>query len=235
MKQTLNPGMTEPDPEVPRLLRVVDWAHLVYLGALPSLATFSLLYAYGHAAPLLLFLGGTVAVGVYLAAIFSYTPPPRTLAAGLLQLLDGPAWALLSIAIKDARPLAFAVEGFLVDGTATWVSLLVLAARSPLPTRDQRRAAIAFMLAALAASLWLAWPYLRDAARGRWGGAGLFLLGLGVLQDAFTRYRLFSRDQVLRPADASVAYLVPLILAWVASMILGNVLHELGHSTTLVR
>ncbi|MDQ3743967.1 MAG: hypothetical protein M3444_06280, partial [Acidobacteriota bacterium] len=101
--------------------------------------------------------------------------------------------------------------------------------------RDQRRDAIAFMLAALAATLWLAWPYLRDAAHGRWGGAGLFLLGLGALQGAFTRYRLFSRDQVLRPADASTAYLVPLILAWVASMILGNVLHELGHSTTLVR
>lgn len=226
---------TEPTPDVPRALRVMDWAHLVYLGALPSLATFSLLYAYGHAAPFLIFLGGTAAVGVYLAATYSYTPPPRTLAAGLLQLLDGPAWALISLAVKDARPLAFAVNGFLVDGTATWVSLLLLSARSPLPTRDQRRAAIAFMLASLAASLWLAWPYLRDAAQGRWGGASLFLLGLGALQGTFTRYRLFSRDQVLRPAEASTAYLVPLIIAWVASMILGNVLHELAHGTRLVR
>jgi hypothetical protein len=82
----VKPGVTvkspEPMPDVPLALRVVDWAHLVYLGVLPALATFSLLYAYGHAAPLLLFLGGTVAVGVYLAATYSYTPRPRTLAEG---------------------------------------------------------------------------------------------------------------------------------------------------------
>jgi hypothetical protein len=231
----MKPTAFDPGANAPRALRVLDYAHLVYLGLLPSLATFSLLYAYGHAAPLLLFLGGTAAVGVYLAATYSYTPRPRTLPSALLQLLDGPAWALLSIAVRGARPLAFAVEGFLVDGTATWLSLLVLAARSPLPTREQRRAAVAFMLAALAATLWLAWPYLRDASRGTRGGAGLFLLGLGALQGAFARYKLFSRDQVLRPADASVAYLVPLIVAWVASMILGNVLHELAHGAKLVR
>jgi hypothetical protein len=227
--------MTNPPPDLPRLLRVIDYAHLVYLGLLPVLATFSLLYAYGHPAPLLLFLAGTAAVGVYLAAAYCYTPRPRALAAGLLQLLDGPAWALLSLLIKDARPLAFAVNGFLVDGTATWVSLLFLAARSPLPTRDQRVASIAFMLAALAASFSLAWPYLRDSARGPWGGASLFLLGLGAAQGVFTRYKLFGRDEVLRPSEGSTAYLVPLIIAWVASMILGNVLHELAHGTKLVR
>jgi hypothetical protein len=227
--------MNNPRPDVPRLLRVVDYAHLAYLGLLPALATFSLLYAYGHPAPLLLFVAGTAAVGVYLAVTYSYTPRPRTLGAGLLQLLDGPAWALLSLALKDARPLAFAVEGFLVDGTATWVPVLVLAARSPLPTRQERLASIAFMLAALGASLWLAWPYCRDAARGPWGGASLFLLGLGAAQGAFARYKVLSRDEVLRPGEGSTAYLVPLIIAWVASLILGNVLHELGHGTELVR
>lgn len=227
--------MANPPPRVSSLLRALDYAHLVYLGLLPSLATFSLLYAYGHPAPLLLFLAGTAAVGVYLAAGYSYTPPPRTLAAGLLQLLDGPAWALLSLAIKDARPLAFAVNGFLVDGTATWLSLLVLAARSPLPTRKERLTSIGFMLAALVASLSLAWPYLRDSARGEWGGAGLFLLGLGAAQGLFTRYKLFGRDEVLRPADASIAYIIPLILLWLASLVIGNILHEFAHGTTLVR
>src|SRR5918911_879292 len=143
-----------------RAVRFLDYAHIVYLGLLPALATFSLLYAYGHPAPLLLFIAGTAAVGVYLAITYSYTPRPRMLVLAVLLLLDGPAWAALSLLLKGARPLAFAVEGFLVDGTATWVSILVLAARSPLPTRGERRASIGIMLAALAASYSLAWPYL---------------------------------------------------------------------------
>ena len=52
---------------------ILGYTHLVYLGILPALATFSLLFSYGHDAPLLLFLGGTVAVGVYLAVIMTYT------------------------------------------------------------------------------------------------------------------------------------------------------------------
>jgi hypothetical protein len=227
--------MTKPPPDVPRLLRVVDHVHLVYLGLLPVLATFSLLYAYGFPVWLLLFVAGTAAVGVYLAVTYSYTPRPRTLAAGLLQTLDGPAWALLSFFLKGAHPLAFAVEGFLVDGTAIWVSALVLAARSPLPTREERRNSIAFMLASLGASLWLAWPYLRDTARGAWGGASLFLLGLGAAQGAFTRYKLLSDERIQRPGEGAGAYIVVFIIAWVAAMILGNVLHELAHGTRLVR
>jgi hypothetical protein len=232
---TNDPDSDTTQTPAPPLLRVLDWANLVYLGVLPALATFSLTYAYGHPAPMLLFLGGTAAVGVYLAAVYTYAPRSRSPGAALLQLLDGPAWVVVSLLLKNGRPLAFAVEGFLVDGTATWVSLLVLAARSPLPTRGQRRATIAFMLAALAASLSLAWPYLRAVARDEWGGASLSLLGLGAAQGALTWYRLFSRDKVVRPGDASVPYLVPLLLAWVAAMIAGNVLHEFAHAPNLVR
>jgi hypothetical protein len=231
MKTATTPTQTAP----PLFLRALDWAHLIYLGLLPALATFSLLYAYGHPAPLLLFLAGTAAVGVYLAVTYSYTPRPRTLGLALLVLLDGPAWAALSLLLKDARPLAFAVEGFLVDGTATWVSILVLAARSSLPTRGERAVSIAIMLAALAATYSLAWPYCREALTGEWGGASACLLALGAAQGALTRYRLFERERVVRDESGSAAYLVTLVLAWVASLILGNVLHEFTHGSTLVR
>ena len=208
------------------LLRVLDYAHLIYLGLLPALATFALLYLYGHPLPFLLFLAGTAAVGVYLAVTYSYTPRPRSVGVALLVLLDGPAWAVLSLALRDAGPLAFAVEGFLVDGTAVWSSILVLATRSRLPTRGQRVASVCFMLAALAATYSLAWPYLREAAGGAWGGASLFLLGLGAAQGALTRYRLFERERVTRDESAAVGYLIPLVVAWLAALIAGNVLHE---------
>ena len=214
-----------------RLLRALDLAHLIYLGILPVAATFSLLRAYGHPAPLLLFFAGTAAVGVYLGATYSYTPRPRTLGLALFVLLDGPAWAILSLVLKDARPLAFAIEGFLVDGTATWASILVLAARSPLPTRGQRRASIGIMLVALAATYSMAWPYCREAVRDSWGIASLLLLGLGAAQGALTRYRLYERDHLVRDENSATAYIVPLILAWVASLIAGNVLHELAHGS----
>jgi len=230
MSETSTPTRNAP----PSLLCALDRAHLIYLGLLPALATFSLLYAYGHPAPLLLFLAGTAAVGVYLAVTYGYTPRPRSLGLALLVLLDGPAWAALSLALKDARPLAFAVEGFLVEGTASWVSILVLAARSPLPTRAERAASIAFMLGALAATYSLAWPYCRDALTGAWGGASACLLALGAAQGALTRYRLMDGERVVRDDRASIVYLVPLILAWVASMILGNVLHEVAHTPKLI-
>ena len=50
----------------------------------------------------------------------------------------GPAWVVLSLLAKRVELPAFAVEGFLVDGTAVWIATLVLALRAPLPTRGQR-------------------------------------------------------------------------------------------------
>lgn len=94
-----------------RLAGAVGKAHLVYLGLLPSFATFALLYTYGHPAPMLLFLGGTVAVGVYLAVIVSYTPTPSSTPLSLLVMLDGPAWVLLSLLSKEVALPSFAIEG----------------------------------------------------------------------------------------------------------------------------
>ena len=208
--------------------RALDYAHLIYLGLLPAGATFSLLKSYGHPALFVLFLAGTAAVGVYLAATYVYTPRLRSPFLALLVLLDGPAWAALSLLLKDARPLDFAVEGFLVDGTAVWVSVLVLALRSKLPTRGQRQASVSIMLVALAATWSLAWPYCRGAARDAWGFVSLLLLALGAAQGALTRYRLYERERVARDDDASAAYVVVFIFAWLAALVAGNVLHQLS-------
>jgi hypothetical protein len=206
-----------------RLSRAVGRAHLIYLGLLPSLATFALLYKYGHPAPLLLFLGGTVAVGVYLAVIISYTPTPSSPLLSLVVMLDGPAWVALSLLSKTVEPPAFAVEGFLVDGSAVWLSTLVLALRSDRPTRGQRAASVALMLVALAATASLVWPYAREVLWGEW--LSLTWLGLGVAETLFVNYKVLERDAVVRDGDAASVYIAVLVMAWVGSL-LGNAFHE---------
>lgn len=207
-----------------RLTFIVGRIHLVYLGLLPALATFGLLYTYGHPAPLLMFLGGTAAVGVYLAVTFSYTPRPTSLGWALLVLLDGPAWALLSLYSKGAARPDFAVEGLIVDGTAVWLSILVLALSSPRPTRGQRVASVGFMLVALGATASLVWPYFRDALWGQWASLGC--LGAGILEAVLLRFKQLKREQVAQDPDDGLLYIVLLVLTWVCAMILGNVLHE---------
>ena len=205
-----------------RLARAVGKAHLVYLGLLPSLATFALLYKYGHPAPFLLFLGGTAAVGVYLAVIISYAPLPRSPALSLFVMLDGPAWVLLSLWSKELELPGFAVEGFLVDGTATWLSTLVLALRSYKPTRGQRVASVAFMLVALASVASLVWPYVRDVLWGEW--LSLLCLGLGIAQASLITFKVLERDAVVRDSDTAGIYIAALVMVWVFSLT-GNAFH----------
>ena len=84
------------------------------------------------------------------------------------------------------------------------------------------------MLVALVATYSLAWPYCQDLLQGRWGGVSLLLLVLGAAQGALTRYRLYERENMVRDNDASAVFIVVFIVAWVASLIAGNVLHELS-------
>jgi hypothetical protein len=208
-----------------RLVSIIGYVHLVYLGLLPALATFALLFRYGHPFPLLLFLGGTAAVGVYLAVTFSYTPQPTSLVFGLLILLDGPLWVLLSLLQTKVNPLGFAVEGFLVDGTAIWISILFLSIQTYIPLRKDRFAAIGFMLAALAATISLAWPYLRNELWRHW--ASMALIVAGIVESTMLRFRALNKQKATRQNENQGAgYIIVMLLLWFASMVSGNVLHE---------
>jgi hypothetical protein len=208
-----------------RLTSILGYIHLIYLGLLPALATFALLFRYGHFWPLGLFLGGTVAVGVYLAVTFSYTPQPTSLGFGLLILLDGPLWVLLSLLQKGVNPLGFAVEGFLIDGTAIWISILALSIQTYIPLRKDRFAAIGFMLAALAATISLAWPYLRDEVWQHW--ASMALIVAGIVESTILRFRALNKQKATHQNENQGAgYIIVMLLLWFASMVLGNVFHE---------
>lgn len=207
-----------------RLTSILGHAHLIYLCLLPTLSTFAVLYVYGHPVPLLLFIGGTAAVGVYLAVTVSYTRPSKSIGWALLVLFDGPVWALLSVFSKDVTSMGFAIEGFLVDGVAIWLSILILALHSEKPTRRQRIASVGFMLVALAATLSLIWPYYRDNLNGEWLSLGL--LAAGILEAAIVHSKVLKKDEVIRDSDTTAGFIIVFILLWVGSMNVGNVLHE---------
>ena len=207
-----------------KLHRFLGRFYLVYLGTLPALATFAILWAYGYPWPFILFLVGVAAVGVYLATVMSYTPIPRSLPWLLLALLDGPLFALISLR-GDFHPLAFAIGGYLIDGTAIWLSILVLAGISDLPTRGQRIASITIMILILGMITSLFWPYWKEFLWGNWGRIFWLLLGIG--QATWLNFGRFKREDVLRQEnDGGILFIVGLLFLWLIAMIGGMVIHE---------
>jgi hypothetical protein len=198
--------------------------YLIYLGLLPALATFAVLWAYGYPWLFCLFLGGVAGVGVYLATVMSYTPIPQSLPWLLLALLDGPFFALISLR-NDFHPLAFAVEGFVIDGGAIWISILFLAFVSPLPTRSQRMASILIMAVILVLMGSLFWPYWQEYLWGQW--QRIFWLLAGIVQATWLNYGRFQRAAVLREeSDGGILFIVGLIMIWLLAMIVGANLYE---------
>ncbi len=196
--------------------------YLIYLGLLPVLATFAIIFTYGVRFPMLVFLGGVGAVGVYLTATYSYTRLPDKVLPLLVVLFDGPLFVALSL--RDGiNPLAFAIEGFLIDGTAIWLSILVLSFISPMPTRGQRFWSIVFMLIALGVTASLLWPYLQEYVMGDW--IHLIWLLVGCTEATVASFVLVSKDDVIRSGDGSILYIGLLVMLWVVAMFLGNILH----------
>jgi len=200
--------------------------YLIYLGALPALATFAVLWVYGYRWPFVLFLVGVAAEGVYLATVMSFTPIPKSLPWLLLALLDGPIFVLISLR-NNFHPLAFAIEGYLIDGTAVWLSILFLAVISDLPVRGQRIASITIMLVILGMISSLFWPYWRDYLWGEW--YRIFWLVAGIVQATWINFRQFLNTEIQRQeSDGGILFIVGLLFLWLLTMFAGIGLHEAG-------
>ena len=197
-------------------VKYLGWLYLTYLGLLPVITTFVLLARYsGDMAIFWYFLGGTVAVSVYLAYIGSYVPIPRSLLRLALVALDGPFFALLALWGRvDVTSLV--INGYLVDGTAVWLAIAILALQSPLPTRGQRIASVLFMVVALFVTSWMAWPYLVNELWGSWASLGWLVLG--VAEATWVRYRVLGADDVLRDPQHSAGYILVFLLMWLAAL-----------------
>jgi hypothetical protein len=207
-----------------RMRRAVENVHLVYLGLLPALATFSVLLAYGHPSFLVFFFGGVVTVSVYLAVVASYTRPTNSLGIALFVLLDGPFWAALSFAARGIL-FSFAIDAFLIDGVAIWLAIVWLALSTSRPTRGQRIATLGFALVAVGSILFAFWPYLCENVFGDW--VRLLFLVVGIVEAFVARHYLLNADKVVRNTTSSAMYIVILLFVWIAAMCAGNVLHEI--------
>ena len=206
-----------------RVVKIANQVHLIYLGLLPSAATFVLLLTYGHRAPSLLFIGGVVLTAVYLAVTYSYTRLPTSIPASLWALLDGPLFALAAPKAVTV-PFPFAVNGFLIDGMAFWCAIIVLALVAPDPLPWQRVASVGLGLLALAALASLAAPYVGQAV-GSAGWAAAWLL-VGILEGIALIYPLLrSGDLVRSDVDGAGTYIAVMIVIWVAAMCAGLAFH----------
>lgn len=202
------------------LKKIVGRFHLIYLGLLPSLATFALLRQYGFAYPFVLFIVGTAATAIYLAATYSYTRLPHSLAANLFVLLDGPLFALLGWGGRAGSPLAFVIEGFLVDGTAVWLAIFGLSLASTLPTPGQRAASIGIMAAVLGMATAVFWPYLRDNIWGEW--LPMSAIAFGIIEATVVWHQLLETGSPTRDNDdGSILYIALLVLVWIGAMSAG--------------
>ena len=145
------------------LRKKVSVVYLIYLGALPAIATFAALRRWGSTIGdgemLLYFVVGVAAVGVYTAFVMSYQLAPTSIWRTLVLLLDGPILIFLSTS-GDLATWDFAIEGYVVDGTVVWLSILLLALVSPDPTPGQRKASVLIMLGAILMTGLFFWPYI---------------------------------------------------------------------------
>lgn len=217
--------MPKLDFQAERWAQRINRLHLIYLGLLPSLATFIVLRTHGYRWMFPLFIGGVAMVGVLLAEIFAHTRLPDSLPASLLVLLDGPVLALLATRGRGFG-FGFAIDSFLVEGLAVWLAIAVLAVVSDLPTPWQRNASVVIMLIAVGLSLSLFWPYLQITLEERW--FKLVWLAIGVIEGTIVRFRLLQTEEIIPHAeDFRILAITLLIMAWIAAMILGQVWHDM--------
>jgi len=205
-------------------VRTINRIHLIYLGLLPSAATFVLLRRHGHPLPFLLFVGGVATTGVYLVTVYSYTRLPHAGLASLWALLDGPLFALTARGWRGAFPSVF-IESFLIDGLALWLAILTLTFLSSRPLPTQRIASAGIGCAVVALMFSLFWPHVLDVLWHRW--ARLAWIAGGIVEGALVRYRLLKAGLPVRlNDDEGILFGALLVMAWVAAMSAGIAIHN---------
>lgn len=203
--------------------RVIGDIYLGYLVLLPAIGTFVLLAVLKvPVVPLIFFLAGTAAVGLYLAVTVSYTPVSKSAWKNLLRLIDTPSIIVVS-ALLGGLPVAQSiVEIVLIEVMAVVAGIFALSGVSDKPTKEQRRLSLIVVGLPLAALIALFWSYLSRFVAG--DAIHTVVLFGAIIQASAIQFGRADEDHVRRPAEW---FIVAGILIWLAAFIAGNVLQEL--------
>lgn len=195
--------------------RIGRW-YLIYLALLPAVGTVALVgFLKITVNPLVFLCVGTAGVGIYLAMTGSYTKLSRNPWRNLLMFLDGPIWAIGTLAVGGSLATVV-VNDILIEISAGLLGLFAVVLTSYKPSRDQRIASIFAVGIPLLGAGWLLYLYGRDhLVDGPWT---LVVLAAAVVQGAFLQFRLANADEVHQ--DAEILILIG-IIAWLASLFLG--------------
>jgi hypothetical protein len=198
---------------------------LIYLGLLPSLATFALLSRYGYPHPFLVFVIGIALMGVYLTFTYHFTPLPQSTAGTLLGWLDGPIVVLAAQRLQGSLQ-NFAIESFMIDGLNLWLAILGLAVLSSKPTRGQRIASLGIGVVVVGGLISLLWPYATETL---WSDKlQIAWLGIGVAEGAVMHYQLLKNEKVRHAKeDQGILYVALLILVWIGALNAGIIVHNM--------
>lgn len=198
------------------LLYRLHQLHLIYLGCLPAVATWIAISSSPPRFPILIFLGGTALVGVYLAVVGSYTPPSTSISFALFTLVDGPVIA----AIGNQELSAILLDAFLIDSITIWLAIALVATTTDRPSPDQQIATYGLTLVAISTIALLFWSHITT---NLFGQGTIWWLLIGIIEGLVTRYIAFEKEAVMQHHDFTAFYIVIFIWVWIIAMMGGNI------------
>jgi hypothetical protein len=184
--------------KISHLAERIGNVYLYYLALMPALGTFTLFFVLKtHVNPMLFFLLGTAAIGVFLAFTGSYTVITQNPVKNLLMIIDGPIWMALSLFFGGSWAVVI-VNEVLTEIAGVLLSVLFVIFTSTVPTSKERRAAFIAVGLPFAGLLLLFFTYAQEQQLAWQQGVAI---AAAALQGALVQYKLGITMNVQRPSE----------------------------------
>lgn len=212
--------------EVPKKVHKFDAfeiIYLIYLALLPAAGTVFLFerIILPEWSRFFVFIGGVAAVGLYLAAIVSFTVIPKSWWKQLIFLLDGPLIALGLAYYLNGNIIDILMNMFFIDVGGTVLGIFITVIRKA-PTKEDR---IKGMIAAgIPFLIMLSALLLYSLKSTELSMLQLSILLVGLIHTGFLQSRIFQEQNVVREC---MQIIILGITLWVAAYIFGCVFWDI--------